>query len=498
MRPRSIGVLGLSALLGIGAFVGMVILGARMPEAVLVTLAASVAAALTVILVVERPVAACGLLFALASISAVFVDLPIGRVRLEQPAILAAIITLVVSRSWPRRSEIRPMLPIVASFAVYLVVLTVASALNAPKPLVSARMIILTALSMAGGMAVFALLVRPGRMRAEAWFTATGVGHALIGLVIAGAFLIIGPTGIPGMQANPGQAPKVAGLAFEANLFASMLGAIAPFALDRFRTRPVLATAIPVIVIVIGVGLGVTRGAYLGLGAGLLVYLGVLAYRSRRPSQVLAIAPVIAVALLLAPSVAAIALPTERSSPQPTERSSTLPTERSSPPVTGTPGPGESGSTRASASAAVTSPIPSPVPTPDTFAYRINVIPSALSDLRTSPFIGLGAASYGQRHALPDQPGGTSDYINILALAAVYESGLAGASALALGFALSLWLLFRLSRDRPGPAAAYAASIVSLLVAYEATNALFFSINWIILGAGLALAVQAMELAVTE
>ena len=476
MRPRSRGLLALSAILGIGAFVGMVILGARTPEAVLVALAASLAAALTVILVVERPVAAFGLLFVMASISGVVVDLPIGRVRLEQPAIIAAIITLVLTGGWPRRPKIRPMLPIVASFAVYLVVLTVASALNAPKPLVSARMIIWTSLSMAGGMAVFALLVRSGPERVGAWFTATGVGHALTGLVIAGAFLVIGPTGIPGMQANAGEVPKVAGLAFEANLFASMLGAMAPFALDRFRIRPVLATAIPLIVIVIGVGLGVTRGAYLGLGAGLLVYLGVVAYRSPKRSQVLGIIPVIVVALLLAPSIATIALPVGRISP-----------------VTATPRPGESGSPGASASPAV----PSPTPIVDTFAYRTIRIPTALNDLRTSPIIGLGAASFGQRHDIPELPAGTPDYNGILALVAVYESGLVGASALALGFVLSLGVLFRLSRTRPGPAAAYAASIVSLLVAYEATNALFFSINWIILGAGLALAAQATELTVS-
>jgi hypothetical protein len=471
--------LALSAVLGSGAFVGMVALGDRTPETVLATFVAALAAALTVILVVERPVAAFGLLFVLASISSFVVDLPIGRARLEQPSIIAAIITLVVTHGWPHRSRIRPMLPIAASFLFYLAVLTLASALYAPKPLVSARMIIWTALSMAGGVAVFALLVRAGPERVDAWFIATGVGHSLIGLGIAGAFLILGPTGIPGMQTSPGEVPKVAGLAFEANLLASMLGGIAPFALDRFRTRPALATAIPVIVIVVGLGLGVTRGAYLGLGAGLLLYLCVVAYRSPRRSQVLALAPVIAVALLLAPSIAAISLPIERTAV-----------------TTGTPRPGESGSFGASASPGVTSPGPIPTPAADTFGYRTIRIPTALNDLRTSPVIGLGAASYGQRHDLPGVRGGTPDYNGILALVAIYESGLIGAFALALGFALSLRMLFRLSRDRPGPAAAYMASIISLLVAYQATNALFFSINWIILGAGLALAVKAIEPAV--
>ncbi len=138
---------------------------------------------------------------------------------------------------------------------------------------------------MAGGCAAFALLVRPGAEGIESWFTATGVGHALLGLAIAAAFLLMGPTGIPGMQTSPGEVPKVAGLAFEANLFASLLGGIAPFALDRFRTRPGLGTASQAILLFVGMGLGVTRGAYLGLAAGLLVYLGVLAYRQPKRSS---------------------------------------------------------------------------------------------------------------------------------------------------------------------------------------------------------------------
>lgn len=485
MRPPSSRLLGLSAFLGIGAFVSLVVLGARTLDTVPGALVASLAAALTVILVVERPVAAVGLLFVLGSLSGILVDLPIGRVRLEQPSIIAALITLTVTSGWPRRSALRPVLSVAALFGIYLLVLTLASALNAPKPIVSARMIIWTILSMAGGCAAFALLVRPGAEGIESWFTGSGVGHALLGLAIAAAFLLIGPTGIPGMQTSPGEVPKVAGLAFEANLFASLLGGIAPFALDRFRTRPGLGTASQAILVVAAMGLGVTRGAYLGLAAGLLVYAGVLVYR-RPKRQVLALLPVIALALVLAPSIARITLPTTRGTG--TAVVTPGPTAGASPATSASP---SRGSPAPSATPAPT-PASTPAPTPvvNTFDYRVDRIPTALNDLRTSPIIGLGAATYGQRHHLLYESAGLPDYIGILALVAVYESGLLGASALALGFLLSLWLLFRLSRDRPGPAAAYAASLVSLLVAYQATNALFFSINWIILGAGLAFAVR--------
>jgi len=106
--------------------------------------------------------------------------------------------------------------------------------------------------------------------------------------------------------------------------------------------------------------------------------------------------------------------------------------------------------------------------------------------------MGLGAGTFGQRHGLAEQPG-VRDYLSILALSAFYESGVVGAAALALGFLLSLRLILRASSRAPGLAAAYGASIVSLLVAYQASNVLFFSIIWIILGAGLGMALRTTD-----
>ena len=128
-------------------------------------------------------------------------------------------------------------------------------------------------------------------------------------------------------------------------------------------------------------------------------------------------------------------------------------------------------------------------------AFRLNRVPTALSDLGQSPIIGLGAATFGQRHEIPGQPGqpGQADYLAILALVTVYESGILGAVALGGGLLLVLWMLFRASKRSVGPAAAYAGSIVSLLVAYEGTNALFFSFNWLIIGAALAFAVRTLH-----
>jgi hypothetical protein len=82
-----------------------------------------------------------------------------------------------------------------------------------------------------------------------------------------------------------------------------------------------------------------------------------------------------------------------------------------------------------------------------------------------------------------------------MAVAVLYESGVVGALALAIGFLALLWMLLRASADRvkSGLAAAYVAAIVSLLVAYQATNAIHFATNWLIFGGALALAIGRSE-----
>jgi hypothetical protein len=125
-------------------------------------------------------------------------------------------------------------------------------------------------------------------------------------------------------------------------------------------------------------------------------------------------------------------------------------------------------------------------------------VPIALADLPNSPLIGLGAESFGQNHADPSQAG-LPDHIAILALAALYDAGVVGATALAIGFALvliGLWRAARAARLEPelrttGAAAALFGSIVSMLVSYQATNALHFAINWLIVGAAAAMVARA-------
>jgi len=146
---------------------------------------------------------------------------------------------------------------------------------------------------------------------------------------------------------------------------------------------------------------------------------------------------------------------------------------------------------------ATAQPRPSLAPYPDTVAFRLERVPFALDDIRQSPVIGLGAESFGQRHKDSSQRG-APDHIAILALAALYDAGIIGFVALSVAFGVLLLSLVRTAgraRRRAdwrtiGGIAAAIGSVVSLLVSYQATNALHFAINWIVIGAAAALTVR--------
>ena len=426
--------------------------------------AVAAAAAVVAILLARRaPVAAFGVLFGVATLSLMTIDLPFGRVRIEQPAILGLFVLLLV------QGRLRAFRPIaisasVACFAIYFATMVLSSILNAPEIAVSARLFIWLGISMVGAVVAFALVWGHDgeEQRALSW---VGLLQGLLGLGVAVAFFALGPSGIPGMQINPGEVPKVASIDFEANLYASLLGLLAPFALEEWRRRRGLDQAVVVGIVIVGLGLGVTRGAYAGLAAGLMVYLGLLFVR-RIPRVVLVrVAGLAAVACLAAPLTSRILLPVERpiSGPTPTYVAGATPGLSPSP----SPSPGATQQT-------------------DTLAWRLDRIPTALSDIETSPLIGLGAAAFGQRHQRSDAPG-QRDYIGMQSLVAVYETGIVGSVALGLGFLILLLMLAMKTGPDMGRHAAYAGAICSFLVSYQATNALWFSINWLIVGAALAL-----------
>jgi len=425
-----------------------------------------------------RPLVAFGILFVLASLSRATLETPLGTMRVEMPAI--AVVTVVLAaagRLKTLRTLPRPALASAAAFGIYLGVLAVSSALLAPGTAQSLHMVAWLAISMLGGL-VALVLVRSRAVEAIEPLAFGGALMGAIGIVAAVLFLVVGPSSTFGIQESASPIPRVFGLAWESNLYASFLAMCAFFALEAARTRRWLGLAMLALVL-IGFPLGITRGAWIGLVVGALAYAVVRHGAAPRSHEVRRLG-VIAAALLVVGVVASnLLLPSAL--------------ERQAGGII--PGPSQSHDPNASHDPVV------PWEALDTVAFRLERVPIALDDLRRSPLIGFGAESFGQRH--PDRYAGSGpDHIAILAIVVPYEAGIIGAAALLIGFVVliaSLWKTARRSmRDSDWPAvgaaAAFIGALVSTLVAYQATNALHLAVNWLVIGAAVALTTRQVHI----
>lgn len=463
----------------VGAVVAFVLSDRQASSAVFIAVAFG-AAAVAGLLVPSRPIVAFGILFLLATPTLFIVDLSVGRLRLEQPAIVAVIAALLVSRLLGRPTPLRPILPIAAAGAVYLGTLGLSSILLAPDQGVSLRLVAWTGLSMAGGVAAY-LLTSANAEKAVNWIIAGGVATAVAGILAAVVFYLAGPfTPSIGVASAASTLPRVVVWSWEVNLYASYVAAIVPLAFEAFRRRRGPLTGAVLLLLLIGVALGITRGAWLGLAAGLAVSGTVLLLR-RIPRASVARAVTVTVAGVAIGLVMAAWLlnPTVQLEHLVAQQPPTVPGATAAPAPT----------LRIAAGG-----------TQQTVDFRLDHITPALDDWKTSPIIGLGAESYGQRHA---EVSGSPAYLNIMALAVLYDSGIVGLVALLVMGLLVARALWRASGDRgrTGLAAAYLGSLAVLLVAYQATNALHFALNWLLLGAALGVAVgarRAVEGTVTE
>ena len=421
-----------------------------------------------------------------------------GNMRLEQPAIAAGLVALLYARRLPDRATLRRILPIGIAFMVYLAALAASSLVHSPDRPESLRLVLWTGLSIAGGFLVFLLLFGQGSDGGARWLRLTGEGHASLGILIAVVFFTLGPVVTTGVNQAPGMIGKIFGVSWEANLFGSLVAALALFVVEGYRSRPRPASAALVVLVLVGLVTSETRGAYVGLGAGLVAYGAVMVYRRWQPRSLLMPGAVVVGALVLGAWLMP-GLMQPRYQPPNHPIDLTVPGWGREfaiggyllpglPNIGGLDGSGDGGSPTVSPGGA---PVVAPPIVSDTLGFRLDVVPVALKDLAGDPIIGLGANSFDLRHPYsPDV--NKSDHISILALAALYESGVVGSAGLAIGFVLILLALWRASRNSTtGPmAAAYIGSLVSLLVSYEATNAINFSLIWLIAGAGLALALR--------
>lgn len=464
-----------------------------MPESSLVVMTiAAVGAILAGYTAWRYPILCLGILFLLATASRITLETVFGTMRLEQPAIATvAVVLIATNRVGELRRLPRPALAVAAAFGLYLGAQAVSSAFVAPDPISSLRLTLWLAISMTSGIIAF-VLARPVAAQVGHVFVAGGAINAATGIAVAVLFLVLGPDFDVGVQEIWSVAPRVYGLARETNLLASLLAICAPFVIELLRVTPRWRWAFLTALVIGAMPLAATRGAYLGLAAGLAAYGAVLLTNGERPA-LLRLPSAICVSALAIGVLAAIVL-----LPNPLERYiADTRTPVSSPAPVSTPPfePGPS-SPPSSAPEESTAPPPTVVPATDTVSFRFDRIPLALDDLRRSPLIGLGIGSFGQIHEDASQR--APDHIAILVIASLHDAGLVGTAGLTAGFLLLLFGLLKRAgspdteagESRTGMAAACAGSLAAMLVSYQATNALHFALNWIIIGAAVAVSVR--------
>lgn len=120
-----------------------------------------------------------------------------------------------------------------------------------------------------------------------------------------------------------------------------------------------------------------------------------------------------------------------------------------------------------------------------TGAQRVAEWKIAYSDIRTSPLMGLGAVSYGQRHLVKTSYGSKPAFLGNWLVRVIYDTGLIGLG-LFLAFAWPIvWpsrSVVRPSGDLASIARALVCGCVVIAVAYLATDALLLVWPWILLG----------------
>jgi hypothetical protein len=443
--------------LGLLGFVALWLYSDGTPLDVLTAAIATIGAVAVALLVPRQPVSAVGVVFLLAVFERLSLQLPAGEMRLEQPALLTLIVATGVYRSRLDLPSVRPLLPLIAAALVYLAALTASSLLVADQPLASMRMVAWSALSMLGGLVV-ALLVAGRAGRALPWLSGSAAVVATIGMVSAIGFLLFA-LGDPWVGGTEHFSPKVNALSHEPNLYASLLAAAIPLAAEMWRERPRIRNTVIVSVLLLAIGLGVTRAAYIGLAVGLVVYFALTVRREGFGADLKKLVAIIAL-------TGAIGLVLPLLLLNPYQQGMLL----AEPPRPLTPSL-EEGDEPADDLAGQL----------DTLGYRLDQVMIGFDEFAESPLIGRGAFAFGQRHT---EPRGGPAVIAIWPFAVAYDAGLVGLIALSTFFVLLARRVWRVARDKllGGAAVAFGAAVTVLVVAYLATTALHFAVTWIFIG----------------
>jgi hypothetical protein len=456
----------------------------------------------------DRPDLALGALFLAASFSGITAPLAGVGIRLEQPAAVAIAGVLAIRHPASVVAVLRAARWPVVLAAVYLVANLVSSALFAPDAVQSLKISLWLAVSLlAGGVAAILIYETRSQPRDRALVIAI-VAAACIHSVVAGLQVIaeLGLSSDWGVLRGDAPLAKAYGLAWEPNLLAIDLAAAFVFVIEP-RTRQMFRPGVRLAAIVLisaGIALSLSRGGIVALVAGIgVVALSIAAAGRARPTRS-TLRPVVGEALLaLAIAVGGYAglawLGTQGVGVRSTDQAYTddAPDATLTPVGAASQEPTPAATAQSSAAVEPAASPPQPAATTpagsatarrsggsDTVGLRWRNLQIAMAGGLTSPIVGLGTDSFGQRFDEPtcQCPAHIPNQLS----ATFYESGLIGLVSLIALVALTL------VRGWQVPLYAYVAAIVALVVGYQVTDAMRFASNWILIGATIGLIVVAL------
>lgn len=453
----------------------------------------------------STPVGALAVVMFLALSSRPTIEVASVNIRVEQLSILfLAGYSIFTGRDLIGQLLRRYWL-LIAGLVMWFAAAAASSALVAPDPVVSLRIVIWLGISFiaAGVAAMLAARAQHYELVTGAIVLATAL-HVGIAILAAASGPLLGVEWGGVVRSGSGYGFRAAGLAWEPNIFASGTAISVPLAMAQYIKSGRRAHLVLVGILGLGVWVALTRTVLVALALGVVVYLGLLIWREagpRRRSLPRFAGATLALAIGVASgAVVNVAMSTTDLGPLAIRHPSgadavlpatpTLPTPRPS----AIPSPGRtiapsSSLNRSEATPPILAPPPSvlPIDLGDTsnLEFRLVRLQLSLDDLAASPWIGLGANSFGQRHADPSQEF-RADYFGMLPFTVLYDAGVIGFAAFILfvastGVELLRWRLYLM-------ATAFGTTLAIMLISYVMTDALRFASNWIVIGAGLGLA----------
>jgi len=321
--------------------------------------------------------------------------------------------------------------------------------LFSPQPWQSYKIVLWLVLSFLAFSATYFVVGRyVGLREALLAILASGFISAAVGIFFFLLFLYTGSTF--GVQQDPN--PKAYGTFFEANIFGSFqafssIGGIVLLHLGQVRGRAAGWVAIGTTLSIVALALSFTRAAWLGFLTALLV---LIFFQLRGGRFLVLILRLVMIAFGFSLILAPIGL-----FPALLARFASI---------------GE---------------------TSGSVEIRREDAQTALAEWPSSPILGLGTNSYGQRHLDPTQDY-AADYLGNLFLTVLYDTGLVGLLILLVVFGIIGGALIRIVRNsksswQSASALALLCGLAAWLVAYNSTNAFWFSYNWVILAVAVRL-----------